>query len=361
MNGGKFAHGGNIYQAARLTGKTPELDFSANINPLGLSDKVCRAIADNIAKIVHYPDPAAFELREAICAHYGVRPEALVLGNGASELIYLLCHVLRPAKVFLPAPSFSEYERAALAAGARVEYFYLDDSDFFKIDLEKLYCALPPGSLTFIGNPDNPAGNLLPQSGMRDFLRSARKKGCFVVIDESFIDFLPRPDEYTLRRFCAEYDNLAVIHSMTKFFAIPGLRLGFGVFAPALAARLQGAADRWNVNSLAQAAGKAALSDKAYITESRALIGRLRRELADALAAFPALKVFPSAVNFLLLDIRNTDLTAKQLCEKLAGRGVLIRDCGNYPGLGGGYVRVAVRGRAENEKLIFLFKEVIGC
>ncbi|MDR2006831.1 MAG: threonine-phosphate decarboxylase CobD [Acidaminococcales bacterium] len=361
MGGGKFEHGGNVYQAARLTGKTPELDFSANINPLGLSAKVRRAIEDNIAKVVHYPDPAAFELREAISSHYGVWPDTLVLGNGAAELIYLLCHVLRPAKVFLPVPSFGEYERAALAAGAHVEYFYLDAGDCFKIDLKKLACALPLGALLFMGNPDNPAGNLLPQNGMGDFLAAVREKGCFLAIDESFIDFLPNPEEYTLRRFCAEYDNMAVIHSMTKFFAIPGLRLGFGVFPPMLALRLKGAADSWNVNSLAQAAGKAALSDKAYITESRTLVARLRRELAAALSAFPAVKVFLSPANFLLLDIRNTGLTAKQLCEKLAGRGILIRDCGNYPGLDGGYVRVAVRGQAENEKLLQTLQEFIGC
>ncbi|MDR3349068.1 MAG: threonine-phosphate decarboxylase CobD [Acidaminococcales bacterium] len=360
MDDGKFEHGGNIYQAARLTGKTPELDFSANINPLGLSDKVRRAIADNIAQVVHYPDPAAFELREAISLHYGVRPDALALGNGAAELIYLLCHVLRPARVFLPVPSFSEYERAALAVGARVEYFYLEAGDCFKINLEKLACALPPGALAFIGNPDNPAGNLLAQSGLRDFLALARAKGCFIAIDESFIDFLPQPDESTLRHFCAEYDNMAVIHSLTKFFAIPGLRLGFGVFSSALALRLQGAADRWNVNSLAQAAGKAALSDKAYITESRALVARLRENLTAALSAFPAIKVFPSSANFLLLDIRNTGLTAKRLSERLAGRGVLVRDCGNYPGLDGGYVRIAVRGQEENEKLITILGEFIG-
>lgn len=354
----KFEHGGNIYNALKKTGQKPVLDFSANINPLGLSLQVRRAIVSNIDNVVHYPDATACDLKENICSYYKVNEKMLVLGNGATELLYLLCHVIRPQKVFLPVPCFSEYERAALSCGAKVEYLFLSQTDGFHIDYLNLLAALPDNSLVFLGNPNNPTGKLLEKQGFSEFSESLQKKNCQLVLDESFIDFLEDSEERSLRNFCLEYENLFLIHSLTKFFAIPGLRLGFGLFPPVLAERLRGATDCWNVNNLAQAAGIAALQDCEYIKKSKFAIKQYRENFVKQLSVCQKIKLHPSCVNFLLLNIEQTGLKAEEFCEEMAENGILVRNCANYPGLDDNYVRVAVRSEEENEIFLNILKKV---
>lgn len=358
MNIKRFEHGGNIYSAQRKTGQKPVLDFSANINPLGLSLKVREAIVQNIDNVVHYPDANAYDLKKEISSYYGINEDMLVLGNGATELLYLLCHVLRPAKVFLPAPCFSEYERAALSVGAIIEYFYLDSTKDFVIDYDAILRAMPNNSMLFLGNPNNPTGKLLAINNFSDFAQKAKEKNCQIVLDESFIDFLPKDKELTLRDYCLKYENLFLLHSMTKFFAIPGLRLGFGVFPNALAERLRQATDCWNVNNLAQAAGCAGLQDIEYIEKSKTFVSESRQNFVKQLSVFEDIKVFESSVNFLLLDISKTKLSSDEFCQLMAKQGVLIRNCANYPGLGDSYVRIAVRTINENIHFIEVLKKV---
>ncbi len=350
----RFEHGGNIHH----TKGQKVIDFSANINPCGLSPRVKEAIKDNIDLVAHYPDPAAKDLRESICRFYGVSDSNLVLGNGATELLYLLCHVLRPQAVVLPAPSFSEYERAACSAGAAIQYFPLLPEEDFRLSFDKLFAALPEESLLFLGNPNNPTGNLLLREEFGGFLQKAKEKNCRVVVDESFIDFLPDDGRYTCRGFVKDFDHIFIIHSMTKFFAIPGLRLGFGLFPPALAEKLKNAMDCWNVNSLAQAAGVAALSDKAYIAGSSEMTENLRLALLKGLEDIGGLKIYPSTVNFILLDISGWGINSAYLYDYLSSRGVLVRNCANYPGLDERYIRIAVRCKEENRKLLALLREV---
>lgn len=328
----KFEHGGQVYDADGKTGDW--LDFSANINPLGLSEKVRAALTENLAGIVNYPDPAAAELKNAICSRYKVRPENLVLLNGAAEFFYLYLNVTRPRKVLIPVPSFSEYEQAARAANSNVEYFYLRAEENFALDVEKI----PAADCIIIGRPNNPTGTL---PTLAEIERLA-EKSC-VLIDESFIDFLSLE---SARGIVSE--KISVVQSLTKIFAIPGLRLGFAVAAEKLARRLNLAKDVWNVNFLAQKAGVAALSDEEYLQATRSWLSAEREFFVARLKSLAGVEVSGGAANFVLLRLER----AQEVLEELRRRKILVRNCANFAGLGEKFLRVAVRSRAENLRLI---------
>jgi threonine-phosphate decarboxylase len=348
----EFEHGGNVYAAARLTGAAlgDLLDYSANINPLGLSPAVRAAVQAALDSVVHYPDAAASALKTAIGKRYGVDPALVTCGNGAAELLYVLCQVRRPRRVLLAAPTFSEYERAARAAGAAVEYFPLPEEDGFGLDPEAFAARLAGVDIAFLCNPNNPTGGLLSRAAVETVAAAAARRGAWVVVDESFLDFLPAAADYTCRPLLGAYSNLIVLQSLTKFYAVPGLRLGFLLADRAVGDSLDRAKDPWNVNTLAQAAGVAALADDAYREASVAAVAAARGELASGLAALPGVRPFPACANFILARLATT--TAPALRQAMLRDGILIRDCGNYPGLSPAYIRLAVKLPAQNAVLL---------
>ena len=352
-----FVHGGNIYEYEAPAGGW--LDFSANINPLGMAAEVRRAIQENIDGLVHYPDPRGTELKSALAAHYGARPEQLVLGNGAAELLYVFFHHFRPGRVLLPVPSFSEYERAARSAHTAVEYYPLSPRDGFSILQEDFLQQVSMAECVILGNPNNPTGTLIPAVELEKCIRIAALQDAIIIVDESFMDFREDAEKYSVRRLVAEYQNLIILQSMTKFYAIPGLRLGFGIMPAGIAAKLERSKDVWNVNLLAQKAGTAALQALEYQQASRRLIREEMAYLQRELQSLAGVQVYPPAVNFLLLDIAGTGWKAAEFLAAVRQRGVLIRDCSNYPGLQDTYIRIAVRSHQENEQLIRVFQKVL--
>lgn len=347
---GKFEHGGDVYAVGRDRGcVVGELhDYSANINPLGLSPKVRAAVCDAIDTVVHYPDVGTTLLKEAIAKRYGTAVEQAVVGNGAAELLYVLCHSLRPGRVLIPAPSFSEYERAARAAGATVEYCYLQAAKGFRISPQKLASQIPAGGIVFLANPNNPTGQLMTHAEVRLVVAAAAERRAVCLVDESFLDFLPEEEQYSCRDLLDQYPNLVVLRSLTKFHALPGLRLGFCWAGEAIRHLLHAGKDQWNVNSLAQAAGVAALGDEEYRERTLTTVAAARQAFLDDMARLPGLAPLPSQANFLLVNVAGTGYTSTDLRTALAARNVLIRDCANYPGLSPGYIRLAVRLPAEN-------------
>lgn len=354
----RFAHGGNVYDAAPAGREW--LDFSANINPLGLSEKVRRAIEDGIEKLVHYPDPAARALKQAIAERYGVPREKIVLGNGGAELFYVFFHAVRPKRVLLPIPSFSEYERAAISAGAEISYVALREEADFRLDERVLCTQMAAGDCLILGNPNNPTGQMVKADALEKLIAEAGRKGANVVVDESFVDFRSDAEDFTVRSLAGAYDNLLVVQSLTKFFAIPGLRLGFAVAPPCLAEKLEAAKDPWNTNLLAQAAGVAALGDGEYQKRTLQWLESERDFLFRSLAAFEGIKAYPPTVNFIFLRLSPAWGSASAFCERMKEEGILLRDCSNYPGLDDTYIRVAVRKREENELLLEAFRRARG-
>ncbi|WP_416196144.1 threonine-phosphate decarboxylase CobD [Selenomonas sp.] len=354
----RFVHGGNVYEPCG-EGRS-WLDFSANINPLGLAEHVRTAILSQVEAVVHYPDPQARKLRAALSAHYEVSQDALVLGNGAAELFYLYFHALQPQRVLLPVPSFSEYERAALAVGSGIEYLPLPAGRGFSLSAAELFdgAQRTGADVLILGNPNNPTGTKFLREDLVWLSEHLTSIGCGLVVDESFLDFRRDEERYTLRHEAARLPHLLLIRSLTKFFALPGLRLGFAVAQPSLVRRLERHKDVWNVNVLAQAAGCAALCETAYQEKTRALVEEESAFLTREIAALPDVHVYPSGVNFLLVSFADAEDAAASV-EGLRRRGILVRDCSNYPGMGRGFLRVAVRKRKENERLLAAWRAVL--
>ena len=333
----KFEHGGQIYNADGSTGDF--LDFSANINPLGISEKIRAAIIENMDGVKNYPDPNATELKAAISQRYKVSPKNLILLNGAAEFFYLYLNITRPQKVLIPVPSFSEYERAARAINAEVIYFYTRADENFSVDIKKLLAQ--DSDLIILGRPNNPTGNLISLDELKKLPAAAN-----ILVDESFIDFL---EVESARNLVSE--KITVVQSLTKIFAIPGLRLGFAVAEKNLAAKLNAAKDIWNVNFLAQKAGVAALSDEKFFSDTRNWLQAEKKFFVEGLKKIPRLQVFEPTANFVLLKFDTAEI-AQSVLKKLRQEKILLRSCENFAGLDARFLRSAIRTRAENLKLL---------
>jgi len=352
----KFEHGGNIYRDGLPAGGW--LDFSANINPAGLAPSVREALLASVDDVIRYPDPEAKELKAALAERYNVPAAQLVLGNGAAELFYLFLQTIRPRRVLLPVPSFSEYERAALAASCKISFFALSAENDFRFDWEELLAVLPVTDCIILGNPNNPTGTLVTRNELVRLLEEIKDGTQWLVVDESFLDFLLFDSRYTVRDLVAEYPRLFVVQSLTKFYALPGLRLGFGVAEENLAARLNAGKDVWNVNLLAQRAGVAALMDTEYQQKSRQQLIEEMQRLHKGIDGLHGIKAFPPSVNFMLLDVSGTGLNSSEFTAKLQARGILVRDCANYTGIEDDcYVRIAIRQPEENDRLLAVLED----
>ncbi len=353
-----FDHGGNIFTMARQLGTqaTRIADFSASINPLGLSPLVRQAIIAALDSLVHYPDANHQELKEALADYHGVSPAAIVVANGSTELIYRLPALIKGQRALIVSPAFSEYRHALDQHHWEAHPFILPAASGFELDLDVLERTLGKGyDALYLCNPGNPSGRFYPLAIIERVYNLCRASGTFLVLDEAFMDFC----EYaSAKQLIATADNAVVLRSMTKFFAIPGLRLGYAIASEALAARLDAMGAPWSVNTLALAAGVAALRDAEHSRRTIEFIQEERAWLVEQLSRFPALTVYPSDANFLLVEL-TAGLTAAELRERLLQYGILIRDCANFTGLTPHFFRIAVRTREENERLLGGLEQIL--
>ena len=343
-------HGGNIYEIRRLY-KKKVIDFSANINPLNLPDEIKRLIRSNMRAILHYPDPDSQKLSRSIAAFWNVEKENILVGNGSIEFIYLIMHAFSPGTVSIPVPSFSEYEQAAKWEKSKIRFVPLKEKEGFRLYVSRL----PKADILFVCNPNNPTGNLIAE---RDNL-IAQAPNKLVVIDEAFMDFLSDEKKHTFIRETIKNRKIIVLRSFTKFFALPGLRLGYIIAHRQIIDKLKRRQFPWSVNTLAQIAGKAILADKGYIRATRRFIEKERNFLFGQLSKIKKLQPFPSAANFFLVKIHDKNITSSFLLKELIKKGILIRDCANFKGLGNKFIRVAVRSHQDNLRLLRTLKEVI--
>jgi len=318
---------------------------------LGPPPELVRVFEEGLRLATVYPDPDCERLQEAAAVHLGVQPGQVTFANGAIELIYLVMQALRPETVLIPGPTFREYEIAARIWQARVKHFRLSPQKNFVPGLEQLIRAARGTDLVFLCNPNNPTGNLIPAEVLQPFLRFCAGEGIFVVLDESFLFFHPRWEELTCIRQAERERNLLVLHSLTKFYAIPGLRVGCGVAHPDTIAFLSGYLPPWRVNGIAQAAVAAAFRLPEYASQTRSFVKAERDFLAAALKRIPGITVFPSEANYLLLRLDGA-LTASLLADRLGRRGIIVRNCSNFAFLNDRYVRVAVKDRESNHRLL---------
>lgn len=353
------AHGGNIYAFARVLGAKPAevIDFSASINPLGMSQHARQAYRHALQQVVHYPEPYAETLAQALSEHQAIEPGSILVGNGSTQLIYLIAHVFSWRRVMLISPLFSEYIAALQTNSAHLSYWNLRPPTF-ALDLGKLQSVLRQEQYDalVLTNPNSPTGALLKQEQVDELLRLCQRTHTRLLVDETFIDWV---EKESIKRLAARDANTIVLRSFTKFFAVPGLRIGYAVSSPKVIRRLRSCIEPWSVNSVAQKVGEACLQDKRFIERSRAFMNKERTWLRDELAAIPGLQVFPSAANFLFLQTRTKEICASDLAERLACEKFLIRVCDNFVGLGKQFFRVAVRTRSENLRLVKALQTIL--
>ncbi|MCI9391393.1 MAG: aminotransferase class I/II-fold pyridoxal phosphate-dependent enzyme [Oscillospiraceae bacterium] len=342
-------HGGDVY------GRPVTLDVSVNTNPLGPPPGVVRAVVDAAQLLDRYPDPHCRRLVAALADREGVPEEAILCGAGAAELIFSFCAALRPRTALELAPTFSEYAAALAAAGCRVERCALEEEQGFALT-EKLLEELERKSceVVFLCNPNNPTGRLIPPALLESILALCERRGGWLFVDECFLELSDGGRGTSLAPLLRPGRRLFLLRAFTKSYAMAGLRLGYCLCGEgALLERMGRQTQPWNVSVPAQAAGLAALGEEAYLRESRALIQSERRYLREGLEAL-GLTVCSSQANYLLVK------SPAELSGPLLDRGILIRDCANYRGLGPGWYRTAVRRREENRTLLNALGEILG-
>jgi threonine-phosphate decarboxylase len=336
------------------------LDFSVNVNPLSLPRKVMEAVERSLSQIQFYPDPDSSALRNAISNYLeGISPENVIVGNGSTELIYLFCDVFIKSgdEAIIPIPTFGEYENAVIKAGGIPKYVKLDED--FKVNPDTLLKEIGPRTkVIFLCNPNNPTSTIIPKDDLFKIIEDSDRRNVLVLMDEDFIEFVD--EDISMVGEVKNYKNLFILRSFTKIFGLTGLRVGYGVACEEIISLLFKGKIPWNVNCIAQAAAIAALQDVEYLEETRKLIREEREFLLDELKRIHGLRVFPAHANFILIDIRQTGFTAAQLKEEMLKHGILIRDCSSFKGLDEYYIRVAVRTRHENERLLAALRSVIG-
>lgn len=338
----QLIHGGDIYSyAEKYQGSLP-LDFSANINPLGMPECIKKAIQDAIPQCERYPDPLCRQLRQAIGMAEHVSPDYIFCGNGAAEIIFRFASVLQPRKVLLTAPTFAEYEQSLLPTNCEFSFYLLQEQNAFCVTDEILEKITEDLDAVYLCNPNNPTGKTIPQPLLLQILQKCAQYHIYCIVDECFYDFLLDAQMHTLKTYLTAYPNLILLRAFTKMYAIPGVRLGYCMTSAVdLIEKLYQTGQPWNVSVIAQACGIAAAQSSAFAKETAAFVAQERQHLSEALRS-RQFTVYKSEVNFLLFHTTDT-----MLHQKLEQKGVLIRNCANYRGLSAGFYRTAVRSRKE--------------
>lgn len=341
------AHGGDRY------GRQDMLDFSENVNPLGLPQGVKAALAGSIESFGYYPDPFCRDLTDALAAKEGVPAGWIRFGNGAADLIYRAALGLRPKRALTLAPTFSEYESALRAAGCQTFFHTLREDNGFLLT-EAVLDDLPGMELVMLCNPNNPTGQPAGRELLLRIAARCAETGCTLLVDECFVPFLDAPEEETLAGELHRFPNVMTLGAFTKIYAMAGLRLGYVYCADS--ARLEAVtrpAPPWNVSAPAQTAGLAALADSGYLERTKALIRKERAWLAAALTSC-GMTVIGSKADYLFFKCPRSDLA-----RRLEERGILIRSCANYRGLSGDYFRAGVKTHERNETLVSAIKAIL--
>lgn len=338
----KFEHGGNIYNI------DIKYDFSANINPLGMSESVRKAVIESVGNCDKYPEPYSESLVLAIAEYEGVPEEKIVCGNGASDLIYRIVSVLKPKRALITAPTFSEYEKALKENNCKICRYFLNPENDFLLDKNFAYEIDKDIDIIIMGNPNNPTGVTVNPEVIKSITDN---NNIYFLCDECFLDFVRDGSELSALNFMNE--RVIILKAFTKIYAMAGLRLGYAIFGDSeTAERVKYRGQCWSVSVPAQIAGVTALKEAEYINKTIEIIESERKFLTENLKKLN-IRVFESKANFILFY---SEIPLDRLLLK---RGILIRNCENFEGLGRGYFRIAVRSHGDNEVLIKNLRECL--
>ena len=379
-------HGGNIYKIFREKNIKEILDYSSNINPYGIPESLKKRITENLEILERYPDPDYIELRQKLAHLNNVNMSDIILGNGATEIIFLFMKVINPKKILIVSPTFGEYERAVKATEMpgdtinlscsngnnknvenkkiEIEHFELKENDDFKLNIDNLKNELAKKyDLLIICNPNNPTGKFLKLSETEEILKECNKYNTKLFIDEAFIDFLKDGMKESIINTKENKQNLFVTRAFTKFFAMPGLRLGYGIyFDKKLEKRISEKKEPWSVNNIAEMAGLTVLNDTKYIEETLKWIAEEKTYVYEKLNEINGIKPYKTEVNFITGKIDeklfSEGLNVKILREKMLEQGILIRDASNFKFLDERFFRLAIKNRKNNIRVIETLKKI---
>lgn len=356
-------HGGNIYKIFREKNIDKILDYSSNINPYGLPENLKKEIFEKVFVLERYPDPDYIELREKIAEKNNLNIENIIVGNGATEIIFLFMKILSPKKVLIVSPTFGEYERAIKAStlandSLEINYFELKEAENFVLNIKNLETELENNyDLLILCNPNNPTGQFLKLKKLEEILKICEQKNTKLFVDEAFVEFVEDWENESIINSKENKENLFIIRAFTKFFAIPGLRLGYGIcFNNNLLKKMLEKKEPWSVNNIADLAGKTVLDDENYIQKTKEWIKDQKKYMYENLNKIEGLRAYKTEVNFILLKIEDNllekGLDVKNLRKKMLEKGILIRDASNFIYLNKRYFRLAIKDKLNNEKVI---------
>jgi threonine-phosphate decarboxylase len=353
----RIPDGSTLQESARHHGLNEKdiIDFSSNVNPLGPSSSAARGARKAVDRIDRYPDPGARELRTAVARYHGVKPGQVLCAGGSTSLIHLIPRVFRPRRVLIPQPTYSEYAAAAAAAGAEVVRLQLPERTGFRIDPLEMPFALKGVDMAFLCNPNNPTGLLMPKPEMLEIAKYALDLGVRLVIDEAYMDFAGAE---SIAKEAVQSSHMICLRTFSTFFGMPGLRAGYCLAGDATLSALQTGQEPWTLNAAAEQGAAAALNDWRHTRKTLKVVDKERERLLSELRIMPGVETFPAAANFLFVKVPADK--APLLTEKLALRGMLVRDCSSFPGLDSRYIRISVRTAGDNKRLLRALRELLG-
>lgn len=350
-------HGSDI-QAASAYYHIPEekiICFSANVNPLGLSKSLKEKLAQNLDVLSSYPDRNYTALKTAIGAYCQIAPEHILVGNGSTEMISVLIHTRRPSKALILAPTYSEYKRELSLIGCSLDEYALDESRNFQLDVAD-FCQKIKNEkyeLVILCNPNNPTSSALTRTEIRHILNAAIENQCFVMIDETYVEFAPDVHAISAMSLVSEFDNLIILRGVSKFYAAPGLRLGYAATSnKPLIDAFTAQQNPWSLNSLGALAGEHMFADTIYIEETRFFINKERTRMCNELSKISQLKIYPAYANFILVKLLIPGITSHDLFDFLMQQGLMVRDCASFECLKGEFFRFCIMKEDENSLLL---------
>lgn len=354
-------HGSDLEKIEAVYGIKKEdiTSFSANVNPLGISYQLRQELAAHIDAITTYPDREYLQLRKCIGKYTGTNYQNILVGNGSTELISLVIQLLHPKKALIVGPTYSEYEHEVALEGGRSHYFRLREQDDFRLNLQDLQEALKQDiDLLVLCNPNNPTSSQVDRQAMRSILDTCKEKDIFVMVDETYVEFSESAEKITSIPLTEYYNNIIILRGISKFFAAPGLRLGYAICGNRqLLKEIDSKKNPWTINSLAAIAGEIMFQDETYIADTRQLISSERTRICQLLDQCPSVKYYPPHGNFMLVQILKEGVTSHHLFEAAIRKGLMIRDCSTFPFLDNKYIRFCFMMPEDNDALLKVLME----
>lgn len=357
-------HGSDLEKIEKVFGIKKEdiVSYSANVNPLGISHKLREVLSQHLDAITRYPDREYTKLRQCIADYTGAQMENIIMGNGSTELISLFIQTNHPKKAMILGPTYSEYERDINLGGGTCIYFPLKEKNDFRMDVNALCQQLDDNlDLLVLCNPNNPTSSAITRREMRRILDACMEHGIFVMVDETYVEFAPDEKNVTSVSLTNYYSNLIILRGTSKFFASPGLRLGYAITGNRdVAKEINTRKDPWTINSLAEIAGQIMFQDEDYIRETKDLITSERARLYQELSSWDTVRVYEPQANFILVKILKEGVDAEMLFEHCIRKGMMIRNCSTFPFLDSQFIRFCIMSPEDNDRLLEAFRELLG-